>query len=167
MLNFKKLQNECFYFGKNAKNYFLQNVTLNKDLKIDFDANYNFYKLQNKSLIVNNVVKYTFKTKKEYLKICYQVNLLNTLDDLKNYTNITIFKHFKNYTNCGIGKYNIQVFGNYEKQQRILNITCLIATIRACLNMDAIMQNDCLIGYDMDDIYIQRMLEKYNIKCFR
>lgn len=165
--NFKNEVNKSYCFTESAKNYFLQNVELEKDVKLDFDVNYSFYKLLDCRLIVNNKVCYTFKTKKEFLKITHEVNFLNCLEDLKHYTNLTMFMDFKNYTSCGVGIYNYKIYANYPKQERILNITSLIATLRACKGYNAYMSNGSLLGYDMDGIYIKNDLEKLGFKVFK
>ena len=165
--NFKNLVNECIYFSESAKNYFLQNIELEKDIKLDFDVNYSFYKLLDCRLIVNNKVCYTFKTKKEFLNIVHEINFLNALEELKTYNNITIFTNFKKYDTTGNGIYNIRIYANYPKQERILNITSLIATLRACKGYNAYMVDGSLLGYDMDAIYIERDLKQCGFKCFR
>ena len=167
-LNVKNEVNEVFYFNEGAKNKFLDLLQLPKDVKMDFDVNYEWYKLKNKNLVVNDAVKYTFKTQKEFIKVCHAVIFEHVLFELKrDYQNITIFYDFSHYTKMGNPIFKINVFANFEKQNRILNITYKIAEMRACKGFNAVMSNGALLGDDIDSVYIQKMLNDNNINCFR
>ena len=167
--NFKNEVLESYYISKNAKNYMLSVLKnrVTKEVLQDFDINFEWYKLKNNSLIINNAIVYTFKYKKQFNEVAKNVNFLNTIEHFKDYENITIFSDFSHFTKNGIGIYKIKIFASYPKQNRILNITCDVAKLRACKGYNAIMHEDCLHGYDMDMIYIKKFLEENNIKCFK
>ena len=156
MISFRKQIEECFYFSKEAKNYFLETIDLQADVKREFDVNYSYFKLQDKKLIINNVCKYEFKTKKQYLEIVKQVNFLNTLLELEDLNNFTIFLDDK-----------IQILCNYEKQNRILNITYSIGLLLACKNINFTMIKGKINGSYSDSVLIQNFMNKIGLKCFR
>lgn len=167
MTNYKNEVRTVYYFSDKAKDVFLNAVgsSLPDDVKRDFDINFGYYKLKDNSLIINDKIKYTFKTKTQFLKVAHKINLINTVQLLKQYSCITICRDFHGYDSCGNGVYMLRLFGANTKQNRILNITSLIATMRACLGFSAVMRGGCLIGDDCDHVYIQKMLADYDIQA--
>ena len=167
MTNYKNEVKRLYYFSDKAKDVFLNSIgsSLPNDVKRDFDVNFRHYALENNNLIVHTSIKYTFKTKKQFLDLTYKANLINAVERLKQYSCITICRDFKNYDTNGNGIYKINLFGANVQYNRILNITSLVAVMRACLGFSAIMRNGCLIGNDCDHVYIQKMLKDYDIQA--